>query len=160
VEFASQNAIRNLVFCAIACLDGEEAEDAAGALPARALPQVATLVTEAAEDCGCRFLWAPPVRFDLRKTLADHKRAGPRAGAEVSIRVEADGTVYAPRGPRESCGNLLQQTWSTIWQHAAFTRYRESVEAPKRCEVCPGLEICAAGCVRDPAGWSDDTGEV
>jgi radical SAM protein with 4Fe4S-binding SPASM domain len=157
VEFASAQRIGNFTFFAVACLDGEEAEDAAGALPARALPQVATMVTECAEECGARFLWAPPAKFDLRKTLADHVIAGPRAGGEVSIRVEADGTVYAPRGPREACGNLLRQKWDAIWRHQAFTRYREVVEAPTRCPTCPGLEICAAACPKDPAGWSDDT---
>ena len=157
VEFASQQAIRNFAFFALACLDGDEEQDAAGALPARALPQVATMVTECAEECGARFLWAPPVRFDARKTLADHVIAGPRAGAEASIRVETDGTVYAPRGPREPCGNLLRQTWDAIWRHPAFTRYRDIVEAPSRCPTCPGLALCAAACPKDPTGWSDDT---
>ena len=154
---AAGQGVRNFTFFAIACLDGQEAEDAAGALPARALPQVATLITECAEEAGARFLWAPPVRLDLKRTLAEHVIAGPRAGGEVSIRVEADGTVYAPRGPRHSCGNLLKQPWDAIWRHEAFARYREGVESARRCSVCPGLEICAAGCPKDPSGWSDDT---
>jgi radical SAM protein with 4Fe4S-binding SPASM domain len=157
VEFAVGKGIRTLSFFALACLDGEEKEDAAGALPARALPQVATMVAECAEECGARFLWDPPVRFDLRKALADYVIAGPRAGAEASIRVEPDGTVYAPRGPREPCGNLLRQSWDAIRKHPAFIRYRESVEAPSRCPACPGLALCAAACPKDPTGWSDDT---
>ena len=156
VAFAAEQAIRNLDFVALACPDAD-AEQSPGALPARALPQVATAVTECAEECGARFLWAPPVRFDVRKTLADHVIAGPRAGADASIRVEADGTVYAPRGPREPCGNLLRQSWDAVWKHPAFTRYRDLVEAPSRCPTCPGLALCAAACPKDPTGWSDDT---
>ncbi|MBM3471652.1 MAG: hypothetical protein FJX75_00085 [Armatimonadetes bacterium] len=156
-EFAGGKAIRTLSFFALACLDGEEEQDAAGALPARALPQVATMVAECAEECGARFLWDPPVRFNLRKALADHISAGPRAGAEASIRVEPEGTVYAPRGPREPCGNLLRQSWDAIWKHPAFARYRDLVEAPSRCPTCPGLALCAAACPKDPTGWSDDT---
>jgi radical SAM protein with 4Fe4S-binding SPASM domain len=157
VEFALDHDIRNFSFFAIACLDGEEAADAAGALPARALPQVATMVTEAAEDADLRFIWEAPVRFDVRKTLAEHIITGPRAGGDVSIRVEPDGTVCPPRGKKLRCGNVLEQPWSEIWQHEAFTRYRESVEAPLRCDVCPDLELCAAACPKDPAGWADDT---
>ena len=159
IEFALAQDVRNLSYFAIACLDGEEEADAAGALPARALPQVATEITECAEDLGARFIWDPPVRFAPTKSLAKHVLKGPRAGGEVSIRVEADGTVYAPRGPRAPCGNIVEQPWEAIWAHEAFTRYRESVEAPSRCEVCPDLELCAAACPRDPAGWADDTDE-
>jgi len=156
VAFAAQQAIRNLDFFALACLDAD-AEGSPGALPARALPQVATMVAECAEECGARFLWAPPVRFDVRKSVADHVAAGPRAGADASIRVDADGAVYAPRGPREPCGNLLRQSWDAVWKHPAFARYRDLVEAPSRCPTCPGLALCAAACPKDPAGWSDDT---
>ncbi len=116
-----------------------------------------TIDFEAAEDFGATFLWDPPVRMDLAKSLADHVIAGPRASGEVSIRIEADGSVYAPRGPAVPCGNIVEQPWDEIWAHEAFTRYRESVEAPRRCEICPDIEICAAGCVKDPSGWADDT---
>jgi radical SAM protein with 4Fe4S-binding SPASM domain len=157
VEFALVHDTRNFSFFAIACLDGEEEADAAGALPARAMPQVATTVTECAEDADVRFIWEAPVRFDLGRTLADHIIAGPRAGGDVSIRVEPDGTVCPPRGKKLCCGNILEHPWSEIWQHEAFTRYRESVEAPQRCDACPDLELCAAACPKDPAGWADDT---
>ena len=157
VRFALDSGVSNLSFFAVACLDGEEEADAAGALPARALPQVATLVTECAEAAGARFLWEPPVRFDRTKTLLDHIIAGPRAGGEVSIRVAPDGTVYPPRGKLRSCGNLLEQPWTEIWRHEAFTSYRESVETPSRCETCPGLALCAAACPKDLNGWADDT---
>ncbi len=157
VQLAAAQAIRTLEVFALACLECGSVEDAAGALPAQALPQVATAVTECADDCGVRLLWTPPVRFDRGRTLAAQVMAGPRAGADISIRVEPDGTVYPPRGPREACGNLLRQPWDVIWRHAAFTRYREGIEAPARCPTCPGLELCAAACPQDPAGWSDDT---
>lgn len=156
VQFASEKGISTVIFYAIACLDGEEVK-APRALPARALPQVATVVTECAEECGVRLLWSPPVRMDLAKTLADHLRSGPRAGSEASIRIERDGSVLPPRGARQICGNLLQQSWDEIWQHPAFTRYREVVETPSQCPTCPGLDLCAAACPKDPAGWSDDS---
>jgi radical SAM protein with 4Fe4S-binding SPASM domain len=73
------------------------------------------------------------------------------------VRVEADGTVYAPRGPGIACGNLLKQRWARIWQHPAFRRHRLGEAAPGRCPTCPGLALCDGGCVKDPSGWSDDT---
>ena len=157
IEYVTGQGVCNFSFFAVACLDGEEEADAAGALPARALPQVATVVTEAAEEANARFIWEPPLKFDLRKSLADHIIAGPRTAGDVCIRVEADGSVFPARGRRESAGSILTQQWADIWSNECFTRYRESVEAPGRCATCPDLALCAAACPKDPSGWSDDT---
>ena len=148
--------VSNLSFFALACPDDDQAACQAGALPASALPQVATTINEAAENTQARYLWEPPVRFDATKSLSDHITAGPRAAGDVAIRVEADGTVYPPRGPRTAAGNILQDSWEQIWHNPCFTRYRERVAAPTRCADCPDLPICAADCPRDPRGWSDD----
>ncbi len=152
-----QRGIGNLVFFALACPDDDELAQAAGALPARALPQVATIMIEAAEDTEARYLWAPPVRFDNSKSLAEQVRVGPRTAGDVAIRVEADGRVFPARGGRICAGDLLTQPWLDIWNHEGFTRYRERLQAPTRCSDCPDLEICIADCPKDPRGWSDDT---
>jgi radical SAM protein with 4Fe4S-binding SPASM domain len=68
--------------------------------------------------------------------------------------VEPDGTVIPPRGPALSAGNLLNDAWDDIWNHEVFHIYREQVEAPTRCDICPGLTICAAACPREPEGWA------
>ena len=154
-----QQDVRNLSMFVVACPDDDAQAEAAGALPARMLPQVATMITECAEQAGVRFIWEPPVRFDARRSLADNVVIGPRASGDVSIRVEPDGAIYPARGPRASAGNVLTQEWSEVWGNECFRRYRESVEAPSRCDVCPGLAICAPACPKDLAGWSDDTQE-
>jgi radical SAM protein with 4Fe4S-binding SPASM domain len=149
--------VTNLVFFALACPDDDNDAQAAGAIPARALPQVAMLIEETAEDTEGRYLWAPPVRFDNSRSLAQQVCAGPRTATDVAIHVAADGIVYPARGPAECAGNLLTDTWQQIWGNDCFVRYRENIKAPDRCPDCPDLEICAAYCPKDPAGWSDDT---
>jgi radical SAM protein with 4Fe4S-binding SPASM domain len=74
----------------------------------------------------------------------------------VAVRVELDGSVIPPRGLYQSAGNLLRDAWETIWNNEIFRIYRERVEAPTRCDVCPGLAICAADCPREPAGWAQE----
>ncbi|NSW58227.1 MAG: radical SAM protein [Armatimonadetes bacterium] len=160
VEFIAGRDVTDIWFFALACLDGEEEADAAGALPARALPQAATTVFEAAENFGRRIIWQPPVRFNPRIDLASHVIAGPRAGSDVAVRVEPDGSVFPARGPRTCAGNILKQTWQEIWNSPCFTRYREQVEAPSQSAACPDLPICEAWPPEDPAGWSDDSPEA
>lgn len=147
--------ITNVVGFAIACPDDDEAADTGGALPARALPQVATTFFELAENTNGRYLWAPPKRFDHSRDLREQVLDGPRTSADVTIRINADGTVWPARGA-QSAGNILNRPWEQIWQHQAFKRYRERLKAPTHCPECPDLPICNADCPKDPAGWSDD----
>jgi radical SAM protein with 4Fe4S-binding SPASM domain len=119
-----------------------------------AMAQVAATIEDTAGMAQARFMWEPPVERDPAMTLAAQVVAGPRCSGDVAVRVEINGDVIPARGPYHSAGNLLADSWSTIWNHEVFRRYRERVEAPTRCDVCPGLAICAADCPRDPRGWA------
>ncbi len=149
--------VTNVSFFALVQPDADTAANptaAAGVFPARAMPQVATQIEEAAHTARVRFIWQPPVQFDPALSLAEHVRRGPRCSGDVAVRVEPDGTVIPPRGPYQRAGNLLHDDWETIWNHPAFRMYRERVETASRCDVCPGLAICAVECPREPVGWS------
>jgi len=149
--------VTNLCFFALACPDDDTVSQEAGALPARALPQIALTIQEAAEQAAVRYLWAPPVRFAPSTSLSEQVLHGPRTAGDIAVRVEADGRVLPPRGPADCPGNLLTDAWEDIWNHACFTRYRERLRGPTRCADCPDLTICVADCPKDPRGWSDDT---
>ena len=143
----------NLSFVAFAALDPASAE-AHGVFNADAMVQVATTVEETADRNHARFMWNPPVEIDPALALADQVQAGPRCSGDVAVRVEPDRTVIPPRGPALSAGNLLNDVWDDIWNHEVFRMYRERVEAPTRCDICPGLTICATACPREPEGWA------
>lgn len=134
------------------------AEEGDGAIPAQALPQVASDVEDEADAAEVRYQWEPPVLRDLTVSLDEQVRQGPRCSSDLAVRVEPDGSVIPPRGPYAVAGNLLREEWPVIWQRDAFLRYRQRVESPTRCRTCPGLVICAADCPREPAGWSQPGG--
>jgi radical SAM protein with 4Fe4S-binding SPASM domain len=118
------------------------------------MAQVATTVEEIANSAQARFIWNPPVQRDPSRSLKDQILQGPRSSGDVAVRVEPTGEVIPPRGPYHSAGNLLSDSWASIWDDPVFRDYRERVEAPTRCDICPGLAICAADCPRDPKGWA------
>lgn len=148
--------VTNVSFFAIAAPDEWSASERDGALTASAVRQAAALVEDTALDEQVRYLWEPPVMRNPAKTLAMQVRQGPRCSGDLVVRVEPDGSVIPPRGPYLSTGNLLRDSWDTIWGNEAFRIYRERVESPTRCDVCPGLAICAADCPCEPAGWSQE----
>lgn len=144
--------VANAQFFALAAPDG----DSNGAIPVAGMAQMAAAVEEAAEQAAVLYQWQPPVARTPNLSVAEQLRLGPRCTSDVAIRVEPDGTVIPPRGPRRIAGNLLRDQWSTIWQDAAFKAYRSRIERPTHCLTCPGLAICAADCPREPAGWSQE----
>jgi len=143
----------NIAFVAYVTTDEALAEEE-GIFDADAMPQVATMIEEMADETQARFIWDPPVQRDPAQSLAQQVQRGPRCSGDVAVHVEADGSVIPPRGPYRSAGNLLDMAWNDIWNNEVFHRYRERVEAPTHCEHCPGLAICAADCPREPAGWA------
>jgi radical SAM protein with 4Fe4S-binding SPASM domain len=144
--------VTTVQFFAVAAPNGDDD----GAIPAAAMAQMAADVEEAAEQAEVLYQWQPPVLRQPDLALAAQVRRGPRCSSDVAIRVEPDGAVIPPRGPRRNAGNLLRDDWSTIWQDAAFKAYRSRIERPTHCLTCPGLAICAADCPREPAGWSQE----
>ncbi len=137
-----------------AALAGQE-----GIFAADAMPQVATLVVEATEAANARFIWNPPVQRNPALALSAQAQAGPRCSGDVAVRVEVDeqartARIIPARGPYQSAGDLLHDPWDAIWNHAVFREYRERVEKSTRCDICPGLALCAADCPREPAGWA------
>lgn len=144
--------VPNAAFYAIAT-DATDGSD--GAIAANAMRQVAAQVEEDSNEAQVRYMWETPVKRDPKLALVDQVRRGPRCSGDVAIRIEPDGTVIPARGPYQAAGNILHDSWDTIWHHPAFRRYRERVEAPTRCHVCPGLAICAADCPAEPAGWAE-----
>lgn len=132
----------------------EDPTDASGAIPAQAMPQMASFIEDAADSTHVHYQWEPPVLRDSNQTLIGQIRSGPRCASDLAVRVEPDGSVIPPRGPVRVAGDLIRNDWSTIWHSDAFQSYRTRVESPTRCATCPGLVICAADCPREPAGWS------
>ncbi|MGC9467969.1 MAG: SPASM domain-containing protein [Anaerolineae bacterium] len=156
VETLIAKGADNLSFVAYATIDPDVAT-ADGIFTSDGMAQVATTVEETANMAQARFIWDPPVQRDPTRPLREQVLDGPRCSGDVAVRVEPTGEVIPPRGPYHSAGNLLHESWDAIWNAPVFRRYRERVEAPTRCEVCPGLAICAADCPRDPHGWAQST---
>lgn len=154
IESLQSMNVKNASFFAIARPEDEIEDRSDGALRANALPQLAAIIEETSHEIDVRYIWQPPVLRNTQKSLEQQIKEGPRCSGDVAIRVEPDGSVIPPRGQYRSAGNLLKDSWESIWNNEAFRIYRERVEAPTRCETCPGLAICAADCPRDPRGWA------
>lgn len=121
------------------------------------LKQLASWIEDLADNRRAQIIWLP-AHSSLRPLgearVQQFFESGPRAGADVSIRVNVNGHVYPPRGPRNCVGTIDQVPWSEIWNHASFRRFRELVARVDHCDSCPMLTTCAAHCPADSSGWA------
>ncbi|MCE9544153.1 MAG: SPASM domain-containing protein [Planctomycetia bacterium] len=162
LKWLNSKRVSNVEVFALAAVDQPASSDTSHIAPptspilffARQLRQVAAEIEQLASRGPATIVWLPPVEVQPGASIDDAVRRGPRCGGDLSIRVEADGTVIPPRGPHEAAGNLLSQSWDEIWRQPALVRYRRRVESATRCDACPGLNICAADCPADPQGWA------
>jgi radical SAM protein with 4Fe4S-binding SPASM domain len=147
----SAKGVKNVLYYAVA--DDHQTSGLSGT----EIIHAASLVEQIAHRSDARYVWLPAISAagDLKRVLEN----GPRTAGDSSIRVEPDGNVYAPRGPRVPAGNLTNESWPQIWAKDVFLRYRERVQSPTHCDVCPGLGVCAADCPAAPEGWELQAGE-
>ena len=141
--------------CLFAVATTDPAEQSSGALLAGELVQAAAMAEETAERYRLRLLWYPPVRYNPELPLGNQICRGPRTSGDSAIRVDPDGCVIPARGPYQSPGNIVKESWNTIAKRAVYVDYRRRLEADTHCFTCPGLAICAADCPRNPQGWAD-----
>ena len=119
--------------------------------------QLAGWIEDVADDRRIQIVWLPTL--STRGWLSSQKavnllRKGPRAGADISIRVESDGQVIPPRGPRQNIGTIHRTAWKEIWSHPSFRRFRQLVNRNEHCAECSMMTMCAAHCPADPQGWA------
>lgn len=124
---------------------------------AQHMPQLASWVEDLADNRRAQLVWLAPHTLSGNsdsQRIAQLLKRGPRAGADVSIRIDGQGNVYAPRGPKISVGVIDRDAWSTIWNHDCFRSFREMVSRNDHCNLCPMLTTCAVHCPADPVGWA------
>jgi radical SAM protein with 4Fe4S-binding SPASM domain len=148
LDVLGEQGVYNVVCYAIA------SEHQPAGLDRAEMIQAAAAVDAESRAANVRYVWLPAV--SRPGNLTDLIEDGPRTAGDISIRVEPDGSVYPARGPKVAAGNLLADPWPAIWNHEVFKRYRGRVQAVTRCDICPGLEICAADCPGQPAGYASE----
>lgn len=133
------------------------------ALPTEALAPVLADVRNRALRHGMRFLWYTPTEYCRLSPV--ELELGPRRcnAGEYSICIEPNGDVLPCQSYYTPVGNILGDTWDTIWQSELFRSFRRRVTEPiegglpSRCESCPDLTLCGGGCRIEREGSSVQT---
>jgi radical SAM protein with 4Fe4S-binding SPASM domain len=73
--------------------------------------------------------------------------------------VEPDGAVLPCQSYYHSLGNLLHDSWDSIWNHDLAVSLRERQNLPAKCGDCALMAECGGGCPLQFEGAESPTGQ-
>lgn len=116
------------------------------AINAEQLPELLNAAQSAAERNGQRLLWYTPTQychFDPVECGVGYKSC---SAAKYSMCIEPDGNVLPCQSWYDPVGNILKDSWDTIWNAPMCKRLRFKEYMPQKCRGCESFELCTCGC--------------
>ena len=95
---------------------------------------------------GQKLVWYTPTQycnFDPLKLDLGIKGC---SAALYNMCVEPDGAVLPCQSYYTPVGNILHDSWDSIWNHKLSTQLRERQNLPEKCGACDLLQECGGGC--------------
>ncbi len=126
--------------------------DTGQAIREEMLPPILIRIRDRAEELGMRFLWYTPTMY-CRLSPVELEIGAKRCNAgEYSVCVEPNADVLPCQSFYVAAGNLLRDTWESVWHSELFHSFRDRELDPKKyglpemCWKCPDLALCGGGC--------------
>ncbi|MFA6506064.1 MAG: radical SAM protein [Treponemataceae bacterium] len=107
---------------------------------------VVDAVAHAARKAGLTFFWYSPTPFGAFNPIARGLGNKSCAAADGLLSVAPDGSVLPCSSWDESLGNLMQDSFSSIWFSHAAAFYKEKRFAPAACRACASFVACQGAC--------------
>jgi len=116
------------------------------ALPIESLKELLPKVRDKANNLGMKFLWYTPTQYCQLDPVSLGLGIKSCTAAMVNMCVGPNGDVYPCQSYFESLGNILKDSWNSIWNHPRAISIRKREYAEPKCKDCPQLQICGGGC--------------
>ena len=110
------------------------------------------LIRNRALELGLDVVWYTPTRrcdFDPLSLGLGLKIC---SAARINVTVEPDGRVIPCQSWFEGMGNILEDSWDSIWNSPLARSIREKTYMPEECADCQLEDECSAGCPLGDAG--------
>ncbi|MCE1254573.1 MAG: radical SAM protein [Anaerolineae bacterium] len=110
------------------------------------LPPLLALARRQTENRRQRLIWYTPTQYCHFDPIQMELGVKGCTAALYNMCVEPDGSVIPCQSYYLSLGSLLQQPWSSIWNHELSISLRERRGVPQECKQCSYLQECGGGC--------------
>ncbi|MCP4231402.1 MAG: radical SAM protein [bacterium] len=116
------------------------------------LQPIVTRMREACLEHSAKFTWYTPTEYCHFNPIELDLGAKQCTAAKYNMCVEPDGSVLPCQSYYESLGNILTDDWESIYNHDLANYIRNHEYVMDKCDGCPDLEICGAGCPLEVEG--------
>lgn len=116
------------------------------AIPEQDLNELITDILAEASEHDMRLIWYSPTmycHFDPTEYGLGPRRC---SAAYSSLAIEPNGNVLPCQSYFESLGNILKNSWDTIWNHPTAKALRGHTKLAEECLSCELLKKCGGGC--------------
>ncbi len=110
------------------------------------LPPLLELARSHAARTGQRLIWYTPTQYCHFDPVLLELGVKGCSAALYNMCIEPDGQVIPCQSYYEPLGSLLDQPWSSIWNHPLAQSLRERKNLPGKCQSCSLLAECGGGC--------------
>ncbi len=115
-------------------------------LAPEALVPVLERLAERARASNLRLVWYTPTRYCELNPVEMALGVKQCTAARISMAVEPDGTVIPCQSYYTGVGNILQDSWESIWNNPLCLTLRRPQKPLAECEACEHLSLCGGGC--------------
>ena len=110
------------------------------------LQPILDIATRKTNERGQRLIWYTPTQYCEFDPTASNLGVKGCTAALYSMCIESNGNVLPCQSYYTSLGNILTDSWDSIWNHKLSVQLRERQNLPVKCEGCPVLAECGGGC--------------
>ncbi len=110
------------------------------------LQPILDIATQKTTERGQRLIWYTPTQYCEFDPTANNLGVKGCTAALYSMCIESNGDVIPCQSYYRSLGNILTDSWDSIWNHKLSVQLRERQNLPAKCETCSLVTECGGGC--------------
>ena len=115
-------------------------------LPEDDLTSLLTIAQDKTRESGQKLIWYTPTLYCHFNPLELDLGIKGCTAALYNMCIEPDGGVIPCQSYYSQLGNILNNSWKSIWEHDLALQLRTRSNIPGECQTCSLLEECGAGC--------------
>jgi radical SAM protein with 4Fe4S-binding SPASM domain len=117
------------------------------------LKPLLTMAQEKTAVAGVKLIWYTPTLYCHFNPLEMDLGIKGCTAALYNMCLEPDGGVIPCQSYYHQLGNILKDSWDSIWNHDLALELRNRANLPSECQMCSLLEECGGGC---PLSYVDE----
>ncbi len=110
------------------------------------LQPILDMATRKTSERGQKLIWYTPTQYCEFDPTANNLGVKGCTAALYSMCIESNGNVLPCQSYYHPLGNMLSNSWDSIWNHPLSVQLRERRNLPAKCGTCPVVAECGGGC--------------